>query len=813
MSQPDRSKLPIRKQPFGGVANKTLGGSKPDWEELGHVEPPDGAPNVLLVLIDDAGFGNAGTFGGPIDTPNYSRIAQEGVRYNRFHVAALCSPTRAALLTGRNSHAVGFGSVGEFSTGFAGYTAFVPDDCVPFPRILRDNGYSTAAFGKWHLTPDGQQGPSGPFDRWPVGWGFEYFYGFLGGGASQWDPCLAENQKIIGTPPEFYDEENPYYLPDAMADKTIEWLHAIRAQDAKKPFFAYFATGCSHAPHHVSEEWAAKYKGKFDQGWDKLREETFARQKALGVIPADAELTPRDEAFPAWDDVPDKLKPFYARQMEVYAGFSENADHNVGRVIDAIDELGELENTLVLWIWGDNGASMEGTITGSFNELTMQNGIPLSDEMQLQLSERYGGIDAWGGPMMDPHYSAAWAWAGNTPFQWGKQVGSHLGGTRNPLVVHWPERITEAGALRTHFTHAIDIGPTILDIAGIPMPTHIDGIEQQPMHGVTFADSLTDANAPERHTQQYFETIGNRSMYKDGWWLSMKTARIPWVLTPDAIKPYTPGVWDPDQDPTELYYLPDDFSQAHDLAAEHPEKVKELRELFWQEAEKYNVLPLMAPLAGFFGMVPPLPETASYEFRGDVQNVLSGMIPRIYNHSYTITAELVIPPGGAEGVIVAEADHLGGFSLFVDDGKLTHTYSMMGVFVFRQQAEEPLPEGEVTVRMQFAADAPKPATGGEVTLFIDERPVGKGRMDHTVPIRFSGYAGMDIGRDNGGVVDLGYAEPQTVRVHRHDQEGHLRRQPAPLDGGSARNAQGRPPRARRPRAQRVSDVRSGRGSR
>ena len=444
--------------------------------------------------------------------------------------------------------------------------------------------------------------------------------------------------------------------------------------------------------------------------------------------------------------------------MEVYAGFSENADYNVGRVIDAIDELGELENTLVLWIWGDNGASMEGTITGSFNELTMQNGIPLSDEMQLQLAERYGGIEAWGGQMMDPHYSAAWAWAGNTPFQWGKQVGSHLGGTRNPLVVHWPERITEGGALRTHFTHVIDVGPTILDIAGIPMPTHIDGIEQQPMHGVTFADSLTDADAPERHTQQYFETIGNRSMYKDGWWLSMKTARIPWVITPDALKPYTPGVWDPDQDPTELYYLPDDFTQARDLAAEHPEKVKELKDLFWQEAEKYNVLPLMAPLAAFFGMVPPLPEIAKYEFRGDVENVLSGMIPRIYNHSYTISAELVIPPGGAEGVIVAEADHLGGFSLFVDDGKLTHTYSMMGVFVFRQQADVPLPEGEVTVRMEFAADAPKPATGGEVTLFIDGRPVGKGRMDHTVPIRFSGYAGMDIGRDNGGVVDLGYAD-------------------------------------------------------
>ena len=758
MSQPDRSKLPIRKRPFGGVANKTLGGSKPDWGELGHVEPPDGAPNVLLVLIDDAGFGNAGTFGGPIDTPNYTRIAQEGVRYNRFHVTALCSPTRAALLTGRNSHAVGFGSVGEFSTGFAGYTAFVPDDCVPFPRILRDNGYSTAAFGKWHLTPDGQQGPSGPFDRWPVGWGFDYFYGFLGGGASQWDPCLAENQKIIGTPAEFYDEEHPYYLPDAMADKTIEWLHAIRAQDAKKPFFAYFATGCSHAPHHVSESWAAKYKGKFDQGWDKLREETFARQKALGVIPGDAELTARDEAFPAWDDVPDKLKPFYARQMEVYAGFSENADHNVGRVIDAIDELGELENTLVLWIWGDNGASMEGTITGSFNELTMQNGIPLSDEMQLQLSERYGGIDAWGGPMMDPHYSAAWAWAGNTPFQWGKQVGSHLGGTRNPLVVHWPERITETGALADAFHPRDRYRP---DDPRYHRDPDADAYRRDRAaadarrHVRRFADRR--GRSPSVTPSSTSRRSATASMYKDGWWLSMKTARIPWVLTPDAIKPYAPGVWNPDDDPTELYYLPDDFSQAHDLAAEHPEKVKELKELFWHEAEKYKVLPLMAPLAGFFGMLPPLPETAKYEFRGDVQNVLSGMIPRIYNHSYTITAELVIPPGGAEGVIVAEADHLGGFSLFVDGGKLTHTYSMMGVFVFRQQAEEPLPEGEVTVRMQFAADAAKPATGGEVTLVVNDRPVGTGRMEHTVPIRFSGYAGMDIGRDNGGVVDLGYA--------------------------------------------------------
>jgi len=779
MSEPDRSSLPIRREPFAGVANKTLDGSTPDWNLIGHPTPPDGAPNVLLVLIDDAGFGNPSTFGGPIQTPNYTRIAAEGLRYNRFHVTALCSPTRAALLTGRNNHAVGFGSVGEFAGGFPGYSASLPRDCAPLPRILRDNGYSTSAFGKWHLTPDGQQGPAGPFDRWPNGWGFDYFYGFLAGDSGQWDPCLIENQKVIGTPEGFYDEEDPYYFPDAMADRAIEWLHGVRAQDADKPFFLYFSTGCSHAPHHVAQAWADRYRGAFDQGWDRLREETFARQKELGVVPAEAELTPRDDAFPAWEDVPEQLKAFYARQMEVYAGFSENADHNVGRVLDAIDELGELDDTVVIWIWGDNGASMEGTVTGSFNEMTMQNGIPLTDEMQLQLAERFGGMDKWGAQIMDPHYGAAWAWAGNTPFKWGKQVGSHLGGTRNPMVVRWPERITDAGALRSQFGHVIDVAPTILELAGIPQPETVDGIEQEPMHGTSFAATLAAADAPEFRTQQYFETIGNRGMYKDGWWLAMKTERIPWVVTPDALKPYAPGVWDPDAGPAELYYLPDDFTQAHDLAAEHPDKVQELKDLFWTEAERYKVLPLLATLSTFFGILPPIDRQTTFEFRGDVQNVLSGMIPRIYNHSYAISADLVVPEGGAEGVIVAESDHLGGFTLYVKDGKLTHTYSMMGVFVFKQVAEEDLPTGEITVRMEFAADEAKPATGGEVTLFIDDRPVGKGRMDHTVPIRFSAYAGMDIGRDNGGVVDLAYEDRKpfaftgTVKKVVFDIKPHL----------------------------------------
>ena len=770
MSDVDRSHLPIRRPSFSGTARRTLDGSQPDWNLIGHPVPPAGAPNVLLVLIDDAGFGNPSTFGGPIQTPNLTRVAGSGLRYNRFHVTALCSPTCASLLTGRNNHTVGFGSIGEFPGGFPGYSATLPRDCAPLPRILRDNGYSTAIFGKWHLTPDAQQGAAGPFDRWPNGWGFDYFYGILGGGSSQWDPCLAENQKIIGTPEKYYDEDDPFYFPDAMADRTIEWLHGVRAQDAAKPFFVYYSTGCSHAPHHVTKMWADKYKGMFDQGWDKLREETFARQKQLGVIPAGTELTPRNAAFPGWSDLSDDLKTFYARQMEVYSGFSENADYNVGRVIDAIEDLGEIDNTLIVWIWGDNGASMEGTITGSFNELTTQNGIPLTPEMQLQLSEQYGGLDQWGAPIMDPHYSAAWAWAGATPFQWGKQVGSHLGGTRNPMVVQWPAQIKDAGGLRPQFAHVIDVAPTILEVAGIPEPDTVDGIEQDPMHGSSFSATFTDGAAPEYRTQQYFETVGNRAMYKDGWWLAMKTDRIPWEMTPDALAPYAPGVWDPDAGPAELYYLPDDFSQAKDLAADHPEKVQELKDLFWEEAERYKVLPLLAALSTFFGIVPPITGETTFEFRGDVQNVLSGMIPRIYNRSYTISADLVIPETGAEGVIVAEADHLGGFTLYVKDGKLTHTYSMMGVFIYTQVAEEDLPAGEITVRMEFLADGAKPATGGDVTLFVDDRQIGKGRMDYTVPIRFSGYAGMDIGRDNGGVVDRVYEDqkpfPFTGTINR-----------------------------------------------
>ena len=752
----DRTALPIRRPPFAGVTSKSLAGSQPDWNQASHVRPPDGAPNVLLVLIDDAGFGNPSTFGGAIDTPSYTRMAEGGLRYNRFHVTALCSPTRAALLTGRNHHRVGYGMVGEFSGPFPGYNATIPRDCAPFPRTLQENGYLTGGFGKWHLTPDNQQGFSGPFDRWPNRLGFDYFWGFLGGEAGQYDPLIAENQKTIGVP-EGKDGKK-YYFQDDLADKSIDWLHKVRSEKPSTPWFAYVATGCSHAPHQVPREWSDKYAGKFDQGWDVMRDETFARQKALGVVPADAELPPRNDAFPTWDSLDETHKRLYARQMEVYAGYSENADWNIGRIIDAVEEMGELENTIVIWIWGDNGASMEGTLTGTFNELTTLNGIPLTPEQQMGLLFKHGGLEAWGGEQLAPHYSAGWAWAGNTPFDWGKQVASHLGGTRNPMVVHWPNGISDPGLVRGHYTHVVDIGPTILELAGIPQARSIDGIEQQPFDGITFGDSFGDPAAPERHTQQYYEILGNRAMYKDGWLFCQRLQRIPWVLDPDELRGKFGPTWDPEADPIELYYLPDDFTQSNNVAADHPEKVQELRELFWAEAESNNVLPLLGGLTSFFGMVPPMPKDSTFVFRGDIQNVPSGMIPRIYNHSYTISADLVIPPGGAEGVIVAEADHLGGFALFVQDGRLKHTYSMLGVLEYTQAAETPLPEGEVRVELVFAADAPKPATGGEVTLLVNGEPVASGRMEHTVPARFSGYSGMDIGRDNGLVVDQSYAD-------------------------------------------------------
>ncbi len=753
---PDRTVLPIPDPNFGGTIGRTLDASVADWTINMTPSPPEGAPNVLLVLIDDAGFGNPSTFGGPVSTPAMTRVADQGLRYNRFHVVAICSPTRAALLTGRNHHTVGFGSIGEFPGPFPGYSASVPKECAPFVRALQGNGYSTAGFGKWHLTPDHVQGAAGPFDRWPNAWGFDHFWGILGGEAGQYDPLITQDNTTIGVPEG--EDTKQYYWPDDLTDQAVRWLHQVRAQDQEKPWFVYYSTGCSHAPHQVAVEWSEKYSGKFDQGWDVLREETFERQKTLGVIPPDAVLTPRPDALPAWDSLSESEKTLYARQMEVYAGFQENTDWNVGRLLDAVEEMGELDNTLVFYIFGDNGASLEGTLTGSFNELTMQNGIALTSEQQLSLIEQYGGLDAWGTDAYAPHYAAAWAWAGNTPFQWGKQVASHLGGSRNATVVCWPERIKDVGGLRTQFTHVIDVGPTILEAAGIPEPEVVEGTAQKPMEGTSFLHTFEDANAEERHTVQYFEAVGNRAIYKDGWWAACKLDRIPWDISPQTMARFAPGAYDPEQDTWELYYLPDDFSQAHDLAAENPEKLAELKELFWQEAEKHNVLPLLAAFSVFFGDLPPMPTITTQTFYGDVQNIAAGMIPRVYGRSYAIEAELSVPGDGAEGVIVAEADEMGGFSLWVDEnGLLHHSYSMMGVERYEHVSTEPVPTGDITVRMLFDSDRQERSAGGTVSLYANDEKIGEGRIERTVGVRFSGYAGMDVGRDNGLPVDRAYA--------------------------------------------------------
>ncbi|HTL77900.1 MAG TPA: arylsulfatase [Candidatus Babeliales bacterium] len=747
----DRTVLPRPPQPFEGIAKRSLEGSVPSFTQS--VKPPSGAPNILLVLIDDAGFGNPSTFGGPVATPTFDKLAAEGLRYNRFHVTALCSPTRAALLSGRNHHSVGFGSIAEIPGGWPGYSTNWPTSAASIAKILQLNGYNTAAIGKWHLTPDNQQGPAGPFDRWPNALGFDYFWGFLGGETGQFDPVVTENNTIIGVP-----TDKNFYFNDAMVQHSINWIRGQKAQSPDKPFFLYFSTGATHAPHQVPKEWSDKYKGKFDQGWDQLREQTFARQKQLGVIPQNAKLTPRDPAFPAWDSVSADVKKLYAYQMEVYAGYQENTDNAVGRVVKAIDDMGLADNTLIFYIFGDNGASMEGTETGTFNEMTTLNGVPLTADQQLKAIKAYGGLGKWGGPDMAPHYAAAWAWAGNTPFQWGKQVASHLGGIRNPMVISWPKRIKDKGGVRSQFTHCTDIAPTILEATGLPAPTQVNGVPQMPMHGVSFAFTFADAKAPSRHTQQYFEILGNRAMYKDGWLASWRLDRIPWKIDPETLARFAPGKWNPDQDKCELYNLDEDFSQADNVADKYPDKVAELTTLFWSEAEKYQVLPLLGEMAAVWGFPKGLPDQTKFVYYNGTENISSGMIPPIYNRSYSISADLDNPghygviglrPGVA-GVIVAESSFLGGFSLYVENGHLKHTYSLLGLKLDTISSRDSIPAGKVNVRYEFTADKPGEfGTGGTARLFINGKQQAELKMEHSVPFRFASYEGMDIGTDNG----------------------------------------------------------------
>ena len=630
-----RDRLPIPDQPYAGPVYEDASDPDAKFPPIEPLRPPAGAPNVLIVLLDDTGFGASSAFGGPCATPTAERLAASGLKLNRFHTTALCSPTRQALLTGRNHHTVGMGGITELATSAPGYNSIRPNTCAPLAETLKLNGYSTAQFGKCHEVPVWETSPLGPFDAWPTGGGgFEHFYGFIGGETNQYYPSIYEGTSAIEPPKT---PEEGYHFTEDMTDKAIAWIRQQKALTPDKPFFVYFAPGATHAPHHVPEEWSDRYAGRFDQGWDALREEILTRQKELGVVPPETELTARHEEIPAWDDMPEELKPVLSRQMEIYAGFLEHTDHHIGRLVDALEDVGALEDTLVYYIIGDNGASAEGTVNGTFNETFMFNGASQLETPEFMASK----IDEFGGPRAYNHYAVGWAHAMDTPYQWTKQVASHWGGTRNGTIVHWPGGIRARGAVRQQFHHVIDVAPTVLEAAGIPEPKSVDGVEQKPYEGVSMLYAFDDADAAERHTTQYFEMFCNRGIYHEGW-AAVTRHSTPWVVA--ELPPLADDVW-------ELYDTNSDWSQAHDLAAELPEKLAELKQLWHDEAVKYNVLPLddrrierfNPDLAGR----PQLVRGSSQLLFGGMGRLSENSVINIKNKSHSVTAQLQIPDGGS----------------------------------------------------------------------------------------------------------------------------------------------------------------------
>jgi len=710
------------------------------------LRPPKGAPNVLIVLLDDVGFGASSAFGGPCQTPTAERLAAGGLRYNRFHTTALCSPTRAALLTGRNHHTVGMGGITEIATGAPGYCSVLPNTMSPLARTLKLNGYATAQFGKCHEVPVWQTSPVGPFDAWPTGGGgFEYFYGFIGGEANQWYPSLYEGTTPVEPPKT---PEQGYHLMADMTDKALAWIGQQKALTPDKPFFVYFAPGATHAPHHVPKEWADKYKGKFDAGWDQVREDTFSRQKKLGVIPADAALTPRHKEIPAWADMPEKLKPVLRRQMEIYAGFLEYTDHHVGRLFESLGKLGLLEDTLIYYIIGDNGASAEGTLHGTFNEMINFNGAAALETPEF-MTER---IDQLGGPTSYNHYAVGWAHAMDTPYQWTKQVASHWGGTRNGTIVHWPNGIKAKGEHRWQFHHVIDVAPTILEAAGLPEPVMVNGVQQVPIEGVSMLYSFNDAKAADRHETQYFEMFGNRGIYHKGW-TAVTRHKTPWLLVGEKTPAFDDDVW-------ELYDTTKDWTQAQDLSKRMPEKLHELQRLWLIEAVKYNVLPLdddpAKRLNSDFAGRPVLIRGTNQILFGTMGRLSENSVLNLKNKSHSVTAEIVVPDGPAEGVIVAQGGNIGGWSLYAKSGKLKYCYNLLGIQHFYVEAGQPLTKGEHQVRMEFTYDGVGLGKGGTATLFVDGKKAGEGRINATAAMVFSADDGCDVGRDTGAPVSPDY---------------------------------------------------------
>jgi arylsulfatase len=737
--------LPIPDQPTFGLTTYDAKDPATSYPPIEPLLPPEGAPNVLIVLLDDVGFGASSVFGGPCQTPTAERLAAGGLRFNRFHTTALCAPTRAALLTGRNHHSVGMGSITETATSAPGNSSLRPNTKAPLAMTLKLNGYSTAQFGKCHEVPVWQSSPMGPFDAWPsAGGGFEMFYGFIGGENNQWDPALYEGTTPVEPPAT---PEEGYHLTEDLADRAVNWVRQQKALMPDRPFFMYFAPGATHAPHHVPREWADKYAGQFDDGWDALRTRILARQKELGVVPADAELTRRHDEIPAWDDMPDDLKPVLRRQMEVYAGFLEHTDFHIGRVIDAIEQLGVLDDTLVYYIIGDNGASAEGTLNGAFNEMANFNGMAALETTDFLMNK----LDEFGTPNSYNHYSVGWAHAMCTPFQWTKQVASHWGGTRNGTIVHWPNGIDERGGLRSQFTHVIDIAPTILEAAGLPEPTMVNGVQQSPMEGTSMIYAFADATAPERHDLQYFEMFGNRGIYHRGW-SAVTKHRTPWILVGSTI-PFDDDTW-------ELYDGSSDFSQAHNLAASDPERLAYLQRLWLIEATRYNVLPLddrgAERLNPDMAGRPTLIRGTSQLFFPGMGRLSEASVVNIKNRSFSVTAEVEVPDTPLSGVVIAQGGRFGGWALYAKDGHAKFVYNLLGLQEFTTTADEPVPAGTRQVRVEFAYDGGGLAKGGDVTIFYDGTQVGAGRVEATQPMIFSADETTDIGHESGTPVTADY---------------------------------------------------------
>jgi arylsulfatase len=728
--------LPLPQPPFKGKIGKTFKDSVPDFPKP--VQAPKDAPNVLLIILDDVGFGHAGTFGGPVATPTLDRLANNGLRYNQLHTTALCSPTRAALLTGRNHHSVGVGNIMEFATGYPGYNAMMPKSAATIAEILRQHGFNTAAFGKWHLAPGRETSSLGPFDRWPTGQGFEYYYGFLAAETNQYYPALFENKNPIHPPAT---PEEGYILNKDLADHAIKWLRYQHSVAPNKPFFIYYAPGACHAPHQAPKEWLDKYKGKFTQGWDKVREETYARQKQLGVIPGNTKLTPRPQEIPGWDTLTPDQKRLFAHMQEAYAAYLAHTDHEIGRVVEDLRQMGRLDNTMVIYIVGDNGPSAEGSLQGTLNEVASA-GNAIIEPLEVML-KRYDEI---GGPNTVGHYPVGWAWAGSSPHQWVKQVASHFGGVRNPMVVSWPKRITDNGGLRPQFHHVIDLAPTILEVTGIQAPTMVNGVKQKPIEGVSLAYTFdkAGAQAKSRRSTQYFEMFGNRGLYHDGWMASTRHGRLPWQTLGFATGDFDADKW-------ELYHVAEDFSQADDLAAKYPQKVKELQKLFQQEAKKYNVFPLDDRFADrvLEARKSMAPARKSFTYYPGTTRVNCELAPDIFNKSYSITAEVDNPDGKAEGVLVTQGGKFGGYGLFVQNGKPTFVYNWGDSARYTITTAEPLPTGKSTIRFDFAWDGGKPGAGGTGALFINDKKAGEGRLEHTMMTGFSFDETFDVGEDSG----------------------------------------------------------------